>query len=487
MTGSQTHKPTNATRASNKAYAIDWNQIQELPDDCVSICLSYKEKYALLVQCKYLHWRTRYDNLPEGTDIAAFAAAIETALMSECECIDCEYLTNCLQPLFDQITDALAVMQRQLNRIEYGYEERPGNQLPPDKLNGNMAGGSNPTCDLDILWAQCIQLIEMTNDFITDVLERIESSTNAIDAAEVIGGLPFIDEFGGDSIQAYVQILNEGIAESYASQYTVTLRDEMACALFCMCKDDCTISIERVNRLFVDYLAEEFGDAPSLFANISALMSYLIDGSIESDVVVYVMYLLWWGIVGVGGTLAGLEQSNYTLAVILQLAADSPSPDWELLCIDCPEPWVYEWDFGASSSFTEIFSNAGTPYYAVGEGLHINSSDTFVYMWGRLGNDRIPAGTQFSRVELDFEKTADSGGAATDDIFVNESALVQDYDPAGEYRKAAEGTFIASGIQPPIRVGTGWNQGGGGWATIKRVRISDVGPEPVGLVGGAFL
>lgn len=345
MTGSKTHMQRNSTRASNKAYTIDWNQIQELPDDCVSICLSYKEKYALLVQCKYLSWNTRYENLPPGTDIAAFSSAIETALMSECECIDCEYLTNCLQPLFDQITDALAVMQRQLNRIEYGYEDRPGNQLPPDKLNGNMAGGSNPTCDLDILWAQCIQLIGMTNEFITDVLERIESSTNTIDAAEVIGNLPFIDEFGGDAVQSYVQLLNEGIAESYAAQYTVTLRDEMACALFCLCKDDCTISIERINRIFVDYLKDEFGDAPSLFANIGALMSYLLDGSIESDIVVYAMYMLWWGVVGVGGSLAGLEQSNYTLAVILQLAADDPSDDWQVLCTDCPEPWQYNTDF----------------------------------------------------------------------------------------------------------------------------------------------
>lgn len=480
MTGSQTHKPTNATRASNKAYAIDLNQIAELPDECVSICLTYKQKYALLVQCKYLYWKTRYDNNDGSFDIAAFAAGIETALMSECDCIDCDYMRDCLQPLFDAIT-------QQLNRIEYGYNEKPGNQLPPDKLQGNMAGSSNPTCDYDILWAQCIQLIEMTNDFITDVLERIESATNAIDAAEVIGGLPFIDEFGGDSIQAYVQILNEGIAESYASQYTVTLRDEMACALFCMCKGDCTISIERINRVFVNYLKDEFGDAPSLFANISALMSYLIDGSIESDIVVYAMYMLWWGVVGVGGTLAGLEQSNYTLAVILQLAADDPSPDWEVLCAECPEEKSYLWDFADLATFSDLFINVGSWFYAPGVGLHTDQpSQTFVFGYGYLDADRITAGVSWSRIVYTFVKTAGGSVFATDDIFVNGDAYYQEYNPAGEYNIVIDGDWTSDGINP-LAVGIGYYQPGGGALTIKSVKITWVGVEQPGLAGGEYV
>jgi hypothetical protein len=252
-------------------------------------------------------------------------------------CTSCEELIACLQPLMDEINEKLDSIQSGVNTLNYGAgNDQVGEPLSPEELAENQAGDSNPACDLDILWAQCLALVQYTNQLVVDALEAAEAATNNVELMQVISAIPGLDEIGADAVAGYIALIQDGIAENYISEYTEAKEQEIACAIFCLVRDDCEITIERVNQVYHDLVAPFFGDLPSTFSTLGAFLSYFVDQNVGSDVVVYVLHYTIWA----GGALANLflgDIGTKSLQILLAMAVSEADADWMLLCTDCPE------------------------------------------------------------------------------------------------------------------------------------------------------
>lgn len=248
------------------------------------------------------------------------------------QCMDCEQLIECLQPLFDNLRDQII---QDFTFKQFGTEDPTGVPLSEASRSADQAGSSNPTCDLDILWAQCLQTIEYGIALVTDALELAESATNDIELAQVITALPVLDELGADAIAAYASFLQQGITENYAAQVTSTYIEEAACALFCLAKGDCSITLERVQAVFQSRVETHFDSLFGALATIGDLFLYFIDLDIDGTIIADALHMIIWA----GGVLTNQflgDVGTKTLQTVLQLAVNDASDDHLLLCPDCP-------------------------------------------------------------------------------------------------------------------------------------------------------
>jgi len=253
-------------------------------------------------------------------------------------CMICEMVAECLE------TDAAT--QAAIRSLIRGMTPNPatdpyGQNVPESELTRDVAAGTNPTCNLDILWSQCLNVVKVTNLAIVDVLEKFEVSTNI---AELVNGLIDIVPVLGTAKQIIgasgaldlINYFQESLTEGYLAQYTETpggVQDQIACALFCACQVDCQITIQRVEevmraRLAAHIAVPEVTDFTDLITTIAG---------IEPDTTYVVDLAFWFGWVAVrtGNFLFG-QTFNGGLDLIVGLAADEPDNGWELLC-DCPD------------------------------------------------------------------------------------------------------------------------------------------------------
>lgn len=256
-------------------------------------------------------------------------------------CMICELVIDCLEN--DPAT------REAVNRLIQSMSAPPaqdpyGQNVPESELERDVAAGTNPTCNLDVLWAQCLYVTKTTNLAIVDVLQKFEVSTNI---AELVNGLidvvPILGTakqiIGASGALDLVNYFQESLDESYLAQYTETpggVQDQIACALFCACKSDCKITIERVEEVMRQRLGSHFAvPEVSDFINLVETIA-----GIEPDTTYVVDLAFWfaWVAVRVGNFLFG-QTFNGGLDLIVGLAADEPNNDWELLCNDCALTW----------------------------------------------------------------------------------------------------------------------------------------------------
>lgn len=316
-----------------KLIVQDWNILAHYSEVPRLYILSDRQCAALISLATFLEWSTRYKNLPVDADIDAFASETKFNLMNP---ITCGMLQECLQPLFDTLR---AQVLQDANFRDFGTDDPTGVPLSEASRSRDQAAGSNPTCDLDILWAQCTQTIEYTVTIITDVLEKAEEATNQTELAGVIAALPVLDELGADAIAGYAAFIQECIAENYAADITTAYKDEAACELFCLCKGDCQITLERLQQVFQSRVESYFASPMGILNTITDLFAYFVGNPPDGTIIADAMHLVLWA----GGVLTNQflgDVGTKTLQTVLLLAVNDANDDWLILCPDCPNEWT---------------------------------------------------------------------------------------------------------------------------------------------------
>lgn len=214
--------------------------------------------------------------------------------------------------------------------------------VPNPSSTTNLAGTSNPTCDPDILWAQCLALVVDTNSAITDVLEKTEVSTNVVELIDALSDFPIVgwakDAVGGSITIGLIQYYQEAVAEGYAAQYTTTaggVQDQLACAIFCACQEDCEITVERMFQVYKTRL-EQYVTVPSLSTMVD-LLEFAAGINQDSTMVVDMAFFVAWGGAALGSFLYG-KMFSTSFNLMMDLAVNDASDDWILLCEDCATP-----------------------------------------------------------------------------------------------------------------------------------------------------
>ena len=194
-------------------------------------------------------------------------------------------------------------------------------------------------CDLDILWAQTEQFVLYATNAGTDLLNKIETYSNSLEAATFIELAPIlgsiIDEVQLDKALQLFDWVAETAGEFYLAANNEIAREQLACDLFCPAKPDCVISIDLVWNVLNERLGGVLnpGDITNFVEFADALLTIVGNEDIALDLwlVSLTGFAKFLGYFGV----RGLDE---TLRLVLLLAADEPSNNWETLCVDCGTP-----------------------------------------------------------------------------------------------------------------------------------------------------
>lgn len=256
-------------------------------------------------------------------------------------CMDCEQLIECLTPLFEAQTANILTLIN--NQNTFGTST-PGVPMTTEQRETNLATTTNPGCDYDILWAQCLALVDYTNASIIDTLEKIEAATNINELAGLGDAIPLVgwvlQVFGTELATDTINYFQEAIQETYQAQYTEDVRNELACALFCLAIFDCAVTIDIVYDLFYSRVS---GIVPSNPGEMIDLLEMLAGIDFDGTNVVDLMFWFCWGAVKLASFTAFEAVTVENFEFLLALAVDDASPDWLLLC-DCGSDWNYQLD-----------------------------------------------------------------------------------------------------------------------------------------------
>lgn len=331
----------------------------EIPD-----ALEYRA--ALMGQIEWLaDWRCwRHDNIAYtdppaiNREIAAlFAQAISTSRFEEC--MDCDDITDCIET--DEGTRGAIISIVQAN-TEFPADYPYGQDLPMSRRQQDLSTAYNPTCDLDILFAQCYGVVDLTNSEIKQTLQVIELQTNVVELAKAavstIPGVAAAEKASGlDGAADLINYYQEAIEEQYEAQWTETpitgTRDVIAFALFCRCKSDCIITIERINEVMNARLA--IYTAPPSLAGFINLLEFLTGTAVDETFVVDSAFAVGWAMMATANILFGAVGNN-VLDLVVKMKSDEPSNDWELMG-ECPENFEHPFEFLATDGGWLAFEN----------------------------------------------------------------------------------------------------------------------------------
>lgn len=321
-------------RKQERGYMVvqDWALLETYSNDSDDVQLRYltpRQQAALVTLCDYLLWRTRYVNPPDLETRETFKDMTIWRLIQDVDF--CALVEDCIKT-HDGTKSAI---KRLLS--SNGTHTAPGETQTEEEFTENQAAGTNDTCNLDILWAQCLAVVQTTNRAITDTLEKIEGASNGVELANVMDDLPFVEEVSEistlDTALGLFNYYQEAVDEEYAAQYTLEKENELACALFCACRSDCVVTSQRMFDVMSDRLSEFI--APPTLTGIVDLAEFLAGVSVDTPYVVDLAFFGAWATVRFANFLFETV-FDHGLKFVLALAVNDASDDWMLLCTECP-------------------------------------------------------------------------------------------------------------------------------------------------------
>jgi len=407
----------------NKALVQNWTQLAAMDDDEALIrVLTQRQIGALVAMCEYLSWKTRYDSPPDQDVLDGFSAETEFNLTDPVqicaliiECIETDQdVKNALAQWFSDAVDNDVIVQQALQRaFDPG---KGGSEIPDEYANQNQYGQALG-CDNDDGWGHIRDgLINRSFQRVIDVLERIEFVTdNQEMLAEFLNAIPGVGAFFDvipvtdwvlwfDNVRAWMK-------EAFEAADTTDLRDEIACDLFCIWQQDCSLSVEQIRRYYWDKteaLVPSWDGAFESFSSLGAALSQFSEVSF-GDAVIYALVGSQYGFLTFINDWFGIHVN----VVGNDLALGEPSDDWELLCDVCPEAWEHTFDFTIDEQgFTAPY---GT--YSSGIGWVSGEIEAGLYYTAISINRTVATSINYFKVVYDMDGV--TGEPQTDRIWVD--------------------------------------------------------------------
>lgn len=262
-----------------------------------------------------------------------------------------------IQAIADAINRSTLIQQAIIQQITNYGSGVPGQPLTEpqaqiDTLPMNVKIGE--ICDLDALWGACLYLTQSANRAIEDFFQQIETLTNPIERGQLAAtAVPAVGNYIA-LVPALVDQIASELSEGYTAAYTETLEQQIACAIFCVARGGCELSIDQI----IDVFAAELGELD--ISDFAVVMTLLTTGVLVGNQIVYAGFLLYFAAMKFGQQFGGVLGLR-PLTDLMGLGADYLSSDnWETLC-ECPTFWEHTIDFTLSTGGFEAFVNESVP------------------------------------------------------------------------------------------------------------------------------
>src|SRR5688572_142917 len=220
--------PRYKKATQGKLVVQDWDIVSGYPETPRLYILTEQQANALLGLSTFLPWLTRWEN-PPGIDILdAFASETMFNLMNP---ITCEMLTECLQPLFDEINEKLDTMQAQQTAIEAVVEAVQETQVE------NAAAAPEPQTSIvldEICGGATALVMEMHR---VNMLEYANAEASGVDnvfefANLIIDNIPLFGELPFTALYDLANAFFENEATTYKTDFEL-IKDDIICDLKC--------------------------------------------------------------------------------------------------------------------------------------------------------------------------------------------------------------------------------------------------------------
>lgn len=230
----------------------------------------------------------------------------------------------------------------------------PGVPLTDAQMNAQL--NVPDACDPDVFWAQSDQYVTYLIDLGQDVLERLQLYSEALasGASSVPGGQFIAKLKNGSTAGKVTEFLNWAVGtfkNAYESADTTDNRNALKCAIFCAMRDDCLITIQGTLDVLNTRLGGVLspGDLEDLPALAEAMTTIVFNPSLAMDL--WVLFLM---ATAKTAGLFGTQGIDETLQLVLAVASNDPSNDWEMLCDDCDETWCWTQDLKSNVDNIEL-------------------------------------------------------------------------------------------------------------------------------------
>jgi len=259
-----------------------------------------------------------------------------------------------LTEIFTAPYDSLTPTQQAIrNSIIDSNNDRDGRGFGYE--NPIIGDDANPVeiCGDDYIYGMTTQTVDLLNTIAEDFLELVEGiATNFELVREVADNIPIL-EAGGIGLDVALWLQQTAVS-AYREGYTQTLRDEIACDLFCYARQNCELTPNMMGVYFSDKAG--IGYAPGVQLNdIVAGIQAVTDPTL----MVYTMYLFILSVLNQGGRFYTIPSSSRFRDYMTTYNND-PDPDWQIICDPCEDKWIHTVHPYQTDAYRWRYSDDGT-------------------------------------------------------------------------------------------------------------------------------
>lgn len=206
-------------------------------------------------------------------------------------------------------------------------------------------------CDLDLLYGQCVALVETANEMVVDFLEKWELYTNKGEVvSDMVNAIPLLAELaqasGITGVLEYANDLVDSIAENYNGDYDLEYKIALSCELFCAAQNNnCVVT----TQIFADIMNARISNALSL-GNLAELIVSLTDQDITGFNVADLYLAFFADAIAIGNLVIPTTWGLDTWLNVMY-ASNTPDDDWHTECDECPS---FEIENGAPSIWPDM-------------------------------------------------------------------------------------------------------------------------------------
>jgi hypothetical protein len=305
------------------------------------------------------YWEQLAGGITENEAADSYNQALLTYLMTDTSF--CDLMANCLEPIAITDYDDLTNGQKRILRALQGIGDTYNNSFysVQSPVFSEKPITSDVSCDLDRLFAQCLQLTDYLNDAIEDLLEKLGlfvANTSRF-ITELIDIVPVMAQV--QVIADVVQWLIDTAITAYPAFYDSATRTRIACDLFCLAQDNnCILDVDLAQQYFNRRAGFGFGSDTNYLQVVINMMTAVGDLVIDS------LHAWLLSTIGNAGKF-GLIPSADTLLTMMQAFSNDTNSDWTFLCDCTPKQYfMYYLSPSGNQQFSDFgFLTAGRDYY----------------------------------------------------------------------------------------------------------------------------
>lgn len=219
-------------------------------------------------------------------------------------------------------------------------------------------------CDDDKLWGACEYVIANLFDITSEILQTIKVATAPLDGlAEILEAVPII----GNALSLAPDVIAwvvDTAADLFEAVDSTAVRDELACHLFCLGKDECKLNMDMLSQV-IDVESDPRPPVIGFVDQLEWLLGVVLSGkpnlTIAATIAQMGMIVMRYG-GRFGAFVLGVRSVQQAAALGV---AVNENNGWEILCTECPADWEHGFQTTNFGEDWEVYQNAEQPFNSV--------------------------------------------------------------------------------------------------------------------------